>query len=32
MAAGVVDDLTAWAGGRSFEDDVSIVVQEWLGR
>jgi phosphoserine phosphatase RsbU/P len=32
VAAGVVDDLTAWAGGRSFEDDVSIVVQEWTGR
>jgi sigma-B regulation protein RsbU (phosphoserine phosphatase) len=32
VATGVVDDLTAWAGGRSFEDDVSIVIQEWVGR
>lgn len=27
-----VDSLTAWAGKRSFVDDVSLVVVDWLGR
>jgi len=27
----VIDDVAAWAGSRAFEDDVSLVVVEWLG-
>jgi sigma-B regulation protein RsbU (phosphoserine phosphatase) len=27
----VVDELAAWAGGRAFTDDVSLVVVDWLG-
>ena len=27
----VIDDLAAWAGTRGFEDDVSLVIVEWLG-
>jgi phosphoserine phosphatase RsbU/P len=27
----VVADLTAWAGPASFEDDVSLVVIDWVG-
>jgi sigma-B regulation protein RsbU (phosphoserine phosphatase) len=26
-----VDELAAWAGSRSFADDVSMVIVEWLG-
>ncbi len=31
LVADAVESLTAWAGGRSFIDDVSLVVVEWLG-
>lgn len=31
LADALVDDLAVWAGARSFEDDVSLVVVEWLG-
>lgn len=27
-----VDELAAWAGSRTFADDVSLVIVEWLGR
>jgi sigma-B regulation protein RsbU (phosphoserine phosphatase) len=27
----IVTDLSAWAGGGSFTDDVSLVIVEWLG-
>jgi len=27
----VIEELAAWAGSREFEDDVSLVVVEWLG-
>jgi hypothetical protein len=27
----VVDELAAWAGKRSFVDDVSLVAVDWLG-
>jgi len=27
----VVDELTRWAEGTTFEDDVSIVAVEWTG-
>jgi sigma-B regulation protein RsbU (phosphoserine phosphatase) len=26
----VIDDLAGWAGSRSFEDDVSLVIIEWV--
>ena len=31
MVAGTVDALAEWAGSRSFVDDMSLVVVEWLG-
>jgi sigma-B regulation protein RsbU (phosphoserine phosphatase) len=31
VVSAVIDDLAAWAGSRAFEDDVSLVIVEWLG-
>ena len=31
FARPAVDELAAWAGGRAFTDDVSLVVVDWLG-
>jgi phosphoserine phosphatase RsbU/P len=31
LVAGVIDDLTAWAGSPRFADDVSLVVVDWGG-
>jgi sigma-B regulation protein RsbU (phosphoserine phosphatase) len=30
-AAGLVEDLVAWAGHASFADDVSVVITDWAG-
>jgi sigma-B regulation protein RsbU (phosphoserine phosphatase) len=32
VVTGVVDDLSKWAGGETFTDDVSLVIVEWHGR
>jgi len=32
LVSEVAADLAAWAGTQSFDDDVSLVVVEWLGR
>jgi phosphoserine phosphatase RsbU/P len=31
VVAGVVDSLAAWAGGRRFADDVTLVALQWQG-
>lgn len=31
VVAGVVNALTDWSGGKTFKDDVSLVMVEWLG-